>query len=100
MVQVRPLSSRCLPKLAKRKNPENHKKNKTKAYIFLLSQVPEMNISYKPQTIAPKFEGTVRELLHEKCAESWMSATFTSEVTKPMKLDHIIDNEVQKLSGG
>lgn len=29
-----------------------------------------------------------------------MSATFTSEVTKPMKLDHIIDNEVQKLSGG
>lgn len=22
--------------------------------------IPEMNVSYKPQTIAPKFEGTVR----------------------------------------
>jgi len=29
-----------------------------------------------------------------------MAATFISEVTRPMKLDHIIDNEVQKLSGG
>ncbi len=29
-----------------------------------------------------------------------MTAAFMSEVTKPMKLDHIIDNEVQKLSGG
>lgn len=29
-----------------------------------------------------------------------MTATFTSEVCKPMKLDNIIDNEVQKLSGG
>ncbi len=59
-----------------------------------------MNISYKPQTIAPKFEGSVRELLFSKCGESWLAANFTSEVTKPMKLDHIIDNEVQKLSGG
>jgi|GEM_PF-2625094 len=59
-----------------------------------------MNISYKPQTIAPKFEGTVRELLYQKCGDTWMTATFTSEVTKPMKLDNIIDNEVQKLSGG
>lgn len=51
-----------------------------------------MNISYKPQTIAPKFEGTVRELLFQKCGEAWMTATFSSEVTKPMKLDNIIDN--------
>ena len=28
--------------------------------------LPEMNVSYKPQTIAPKFEGTVRELLYTK----------------------------------
>jgi ATP-binding cassette subfamily E protein 1 len=25
--------------------------------------VPEMNVSYKPQKITPKFEGSVRELL-------------------------------------
>ena len=59
-----------------------------------------MNISYKPQTIAPKFEGTVRDLLFQKVGEGWLTANFASEVTKPMKLDNIIDNEVQKLSGG
>lgn len=26
-------------------------------------KIPELNVSYKPQTIAPKFEGSVRELL-------------------------------------
>ena len=59
-----------------------------------------MNISYKPQTIAPKFEGTVRDLFYNKVGYNWETATFVSEVTKPMKLDNIIDNEVQKLSGG
>lgn len=29
----------------------------------LKKDIPEMLISYKPQKIAPKFEGTVRELL-------------------------------------
>jgi len=29
-------------------------------------KVPEMNVSYKPQTIAPRFEGSVRELLSHK----------------------------------
>ena len=59
-----------------------------------------MNVSYKPQTIDPSFEGTVRELLFAKAGQAWITATFMSEVTKPLKLDNIIDNEVQKLSGG
>ena len=54
--------------------------------------LPEMNISYKPQTIAPKFEGTVRDLLHSKVKEAWLAPNFVSEVTKPLKLDSIIDN--------
>ena len=29
-------------------------------------EIPKLNISYKPQTIAPKFEGTVRDLLYTK----------------------------------
>lgn len=29
-----------------------------------------------------------------------MSSTFVSEVTKPLKLDNILDNDVQTLSGG
>jgi len=28
--------------------------------------VPKLNVSYKPQKISPKFEGTVRQLLHAK----------------------------------
>lgn len=59
-----------------------------------------MNISYKPQTLAPKFEGTVRELFYSKVGASWETANFMSEVSKPLKLDNIIDNQVQKLSGG
>ena len=59
-----------------------------------------MNVSYKPQLIAPKFEGSVRELFYDKVGSNWQTATFVSEVTKPLKLDNIIDNEVQKLSGG
>jgi ATP-binding cassette, sub-family E, member 1 len=29
-------------------------------------ELPKLNVSYKPQTIAPKFEGSVRELLYLK----------------------------------
>lgn len=59
-----------------------------------------MSVSYKPQTIAPKFEGTVRELLNTKVKDAWMTPNFISEVTKPLNLENIIDNEVQQLSGG
>jgi ATP-binding cassette subfamily E protein 1 len=27
-------------------------------------EMPKLNISYKPQTIAPKFDGTVKDLLY------------------------------------
>ena len=32
--------------------------------------IPQLNISYKPQKISPKFEGTVRMLLHKKIRDS------------------------------
>mmetsp|Transcript_98015 Transcript_98015/g.280418 ORF Transcript_98015/g.280418 Transcript_98015/m.280418 type:complete len:490 (-) Transcript_98015:626-2095(-) len=36
--------------------------------------IPELNVSYKPQKISPKFQGTVRQLLHKRirclCAPS------------------------------
>ena len=43
----------------KKKKVEEEEKDKNDVF-FLPIQLPEMNISYKPQTIAPKFEGTVR----------------------------------------
>jgi len=30
------------------------------------TELPRLNISYKPQTIAPKFQGLVRDLLNTK----------------------------------
>lgn len=34
-------------------------------------QMPRLNISYKPQTIAPKFEGNVESLFMTKLKGSW-----------------------------
>lgn len=62
--------------------------------------VPELNVSYKPQKIAPKFEGTVRQLLHTKIRDTYMHPQFNSDVMKPMLMDEILDQMVQTLSGG
>eukprot|EP00746_Dinoflagellata_sp_MGD_P088165 gnl/MRDRNA2_/MRDRNA2_34910_c0_seq1.p1 gnl/MRDRNA2_/MRDRNA2_34910_c0~~gnl/MRDRNA2_/MRDRNA2_34910_c0_seq1.p1 ORF type:complete len:612 (-),score=120.63 gnl/MRDRNA2_/MRDRNA2_34910_c0_seq1:189-2024(-) len=63
-------------------------------------EMPKLNVSYKPQTITAKFQGTVRELLHAKIRDAFIHPQFVSDVTKPMLIDAIIDQEVQHLSGG
>ncbi|KAE8637366.1 hypothetical protein CSA_023067 [Cucumis sativus] len=50
-------------------------------------EIPEFNVSYKPQKISPKFQSTVRHLLHQKIRESYMHPQFVSD-------------EVVNLSGG
>lgn len=62
--------------------------------------VPDLNVSYKPQKIAPKFQGTVRQLLHKRCRDSYVHPQFISDVMKPLMIENIIDNGVQSLSGG
>ena len=62
--------------------------------------IPQFNVSYKPQTISPKFLGTVRQLLHKKIRDAYIHPQFVSDVMKPMSMDAIIDNGVQNLSGG
>ena len=71
-------------------------------YDYEASQagVPEMNVSYKPQKISPKFQGTVRQLLHKRVRDSYVHPQFISDVMKPLDMDNIIDNGVQTLSGG
>jgi ATP-binding cassette subfamily E protein 1 len=61
---------------------------------------PELNVSYKPQKISPKFQGTVRQLLHKRIRDSYVHPQFVSDVMKPLVIDNIIDNGVQNLSGG
>lgn len=63
-------------------------------------ELQEFNISYKPQKISPKFDGTVRTLLQSKIRSQFHSPQFQSDVAKPLQIDDIIDQEVQHLSGG
>ncbi|RIA89006.1 P-loop containing nucleoside triphosphate hydrolase protein [Glomus cerebriforme] len=63
-------------------------------------QVPELNVSYKPQKISPKYMGTVRSLMYDKIRNSFMHAQFQTDVVKPMQIENIIDQEVANLSGG
>lgn len=63
-------------------------------------ELPTLNISYKPQTIAPKFQGTVQDLFHLKLRDTWQSSLFRTEVILPLDIDSLLDNEVQNLSGG
>ncbi|KAJ3415985.1 Fe-S cluster-binding ribosome biosynthesis protein [Chytridiales sp. JEL 0842] len=62
--------------------------------------MPEMNVSYKPQKIAPKFEGTVRMLLLSKIKAAFMHQQFQTDVVKPLQIEPIIDQQVTNLSGG
>ncbi|KAL0276450.1 UNVERIFIED_CONTAM: hypothetical protein PYX00_004019 [Menopon gallinae] len=62
--------------------------------------IPRLNISYKPQKISPKSQGIVRQLLHEKIRDAYVHPQFVTDVMKPLRIDEIMDQEVQNLSGG
>ncbi|XP_070168954.1 protein Pixie [Polyergus mexicanus] len=62
--------------------------------------IPQLHISYKPQKISPKSQGVVRQLLHEKIRDAYVHPQFVTDVMKPLKIDDIMDQEVQNLSGG
>ncbi|XP_050723162.1 protein Pixie-like isoform X1 [Eriocheir sinensis] len=64
------------------------------------SELPELHISYKPQKISPKSQSTVRQLLHDKIRDAYIHPQFVTDVMKPMKIEELMDQEVQHLSGG
>jgi ATP-binding cassette subfamily E protein 1 len=63
-------------------------------------EVPQLNVSYKPQKISPKFEGTVRNLFLKKIKGMFMHPQFQTDVVKPLQIEKIIDQAVTTLSGG
>lgn len=63
-------------------------------------KIPDLNVSLKPQTIAPKFPGTVRQLFLKRIRASFLHPQFQTDVVKPLKIEDIIDQEVMHLSGG
>jgi len=63
-------------------------------------ELPRLNVSYKPQEISPKFQGTVRQMLHEKIRNTYVYPQFISDVIKPLEIEKLYDQQVQHLSGG
>ena len=57
-------------------------------------------VSLKPQTISPKFPGTVRMLLLKQIKQAFMHPQFQTDVLKPMNLENLMDQDVKTLSGG
>lgn len=64
------------------------------------TDLPTLNISYKPQKISPKYAGSVRSLLYEKIRDFFNHPHFQAEVVKPLNIENILDQEVKNLSGG
>ena len=63
-------------------------------------EIPKLNVSMKPQKIAPKFPGTVRQLFFKKIRGSFFHPQFQTDVVKPLQIENVLDQEVQTLSGG
>ncbi|KAJ1934390.1 Fe-S cluster-binding ribosome biosynthesis protein [Kickxella alabastrina] len=63
-------------------------------------EIPQLLMSYKPQKIAPKFDGSVRMLMLKKIRNAFMNPQFQTDVVKPMRIEEIVDNDVRNLSGG
>lgn len=50
-------------------------------------------MSYKPQKISPKHQGTVRQLLHERIRDAYVHPQFVTDVLKPLQIEPIFDQE-------
>ncbi|CAH8370045.1 unnamed protein product [Eruca vesicaria subsp. sativa] len=64
------------------------------------SDMPEFNVSYKPQGNDSKRECSVRELLHDRIRDAYTHPQFMSDVMKPLQIEELMDQAINKLSGG
>jgi ATP-binding cassette, sub-family E, member 1 len=64
------------------------------------SQLGKLTVSYKPQYIAPDYEGTVQELLMNVAKENFTSSWYKTEIATPLRLQPLMDRNVMELSGG
>jgi len=60
----------------------------------------ELKVSYKPQYIAAEYEGTVQELLMNVAKESFSSGWYKTEIMLPLKVNLLLDRNLNELSGG
>ena len=64
------------------------------------TEMPSLNVSYKPQKLFGKTEQTVRDVFLQKIRDMYLHPQFQTDVIKPLRLDDIIDQPVCNLSGG
>jgi ATP-binding cassette subfamily E protein 1 len=62
--------------------------------------LPELHVSYKPQHIAPSFDGNVRQLLERHIADALAHDGFAADVIQPLRLETLLERRVDTLSGG
>ena len=60
-----------------------------------LDKPPVLHVSYKPQKISPKSQGTVRMLLHDKIRDAYIHPQFVTDVIKPLQVERLFDQEVK-----
>lgn len=60
----------------------------------MIAKAPYLNVSYKPQKISPKSQGTVRQLLHERIRDAYIHPQFITDVIKPLQVEQLFDQEV------
>lgn len=59
-----------------------------------------LSVSYKPQKISPRFEGTVRALFQSKVPDALSHPQFLSDIYKPLRIDTLEKYELLELGGG
>jgi ATP-binding cassette subfamily E protein 1 len=63
-------------------------------------QLSKLTVSYKPQYIAPEYEGTVQDLLMSVAKENLTSSWYRTEIAQPLRLQTLMDRNIMELSGG
>ena len=67
----------------------------------LKDKVPELKVSYKPQTISPTFDGTVQDLLFNRIGSVWdTNIIFKQFIFNVCNVQHLFTRDVKQLSGG
>lgn len=59
-----------------------------------------LEVSYKPQYISAKYQGTVQELLMSVAKEDFTSGWYKAEILHPLGITQLLDRNIAELSGG
>ena len=59
-----------------------------------------LTVSYKPQYISAKYEGTVESLFRSVTGPAYGTEAFANQFLTPLGLTKLVDRNVQELSGG